>query len=150
MNLTEFLKQYPANNSETFGKFVAHKREEFGYSIRKFAQKLGISAVYLCDIENGSRPVTSNMLPIFYNALMINPKEKELFMDIVHLSRKSWPEITEYITNKPSAREFIRISKELNLSNNDFNLLITYIQAKYNPNNSIQSSIQNNQEEQEK
>ena len=146
MNLTNFLQHYPANNPNIFGKFVTHKREEYGYSIRKFAQKLGISAVYLCDIEKGARPVTSNMLPIFYNALMINPKEKELFMDLVHLSRKSWPEITEYITTTPKAREFINLSQQLNLSDTDFDRLIIYIKSKRQLNNNTTPKIQEEQE----
>ena len=39
----------------TLGGFLKEKRLELGLSYSKLGKKIGVSAMYLCDLENGNR-----------------------------------------------------------------------------------------------
>ena len=56
----------------SFGKFIRQRRNELGYSCRALATKLGMSAVYLSDLENGNRkaPVTARSSINYMDALI--------------------------------------------------------------------------------
>ena len=136
MNLTEFLKYYIINKPENFGDFVRSRRCEYGLSIRQFAQNLGISAVYLSDIENGKRPAPLNLLPLFISELKISQDELKPFMDLVNVSRQDYPKINNYITKHPYAREFMNMAASNNIPDDYFkNLIKLYNEDKENKNN---------------
>lgn len=42
--------------NHTFGTFIKAKRKERGVSLRKFAEQVGISPVYLSNLENDRMP----------------------------------------------------------------------------------------------
>jgi len=56
---------------EALGAFLKKKRLEKGLSYSKLSEKLGVTAMYLCDIENNKRiPMKSELfekLSIFFN-----------------------------------------------------------------------------------
>lgn len=135
MNLTEFLKYYIINRPENFGEFVRSRRCEFGFSVRQFAKNLGISAVYLSDIENGNRPAPINLLPIFIKELQITQDEQESFMDLVNVSRQEYTEIIDYITTHPNARKFMHIASANNLTDEYFEELISEFEDQSKENN---------------
>ncbi len=121
MTLTEFLKLYPAKNSGTFGDFVTHKRAENGLSVRKLAAYLGISSMYLSQIERNERPASLNLLEEFKEFLEIKRDEEEMFNDIVYLSRETLsPEIIRYLIANPNARKAIRIVAKQKISSKNF------------------------------
>ena len=124
MKIKEYLQQYKADNKYAFGNFIHMFRVEKGYSIREFAIKLDISFVYLSDIEKGARPAPLKHLDKFIDVLNIEDEEVDDFMDLVYLSHQNWPELTDFLTTKPRAREFLRKANELNLSDNVFSELI--------------------------
>lgn len=144
MNLTEFLKYYIITKPENFGEFVRSRRSEFGLSVRQFAKNLGISAVYLSDIENGNRPAPINLLPIFIQELQISQDEQEPFMDLVNVSRQEYPEIKNYITTHPNARKFMQIAAEGNIPDEYFKQLIIQIEEQSNitKDNDIEKELQ--------
>lgn len=117
MTLSEFLKFYPARNSRTFGDFVTHKRAEKGISIRKLANDLGITAVYLSQIERNERPAPLNLLEEFQAFLEIEKNEEGMFNDIVYLSRETIsPDIIRYLIANPNARKTIKTAIDKNIS----------------------------------
>ena len=59
-------------SKETFGRCIRARREELGLSAKIFAGKIGMSPVYLSDIECGKRraPTGANeMLPFCWTML---------------------------------------------------------------------------------
>ena len=50
------ISSYTVNS---FGESVRQRREELDISVRKMAKRLGMSAMYLSDIERGKRPAPS-------------------------------------------------------------------------------------------
>ncbi len=141
MNLTEFLKYYRADNKNTFGEFVRSRRCEMGYSVRQFASILGISAMYLSDIENGARPAPTKLLPIFLHELHIEENEREAFFDLVDLSLQNWQNINEYLTKRPDARKFLKLAQQKDLSN-DFFKQLSFLVEKGSEENSANRSYQ--------
>ena len=51
----EFIQQNKPEDKHTFGHYVRQRREELGISVRRMAAELGITPVYLSDIEKGNR-----------------------------------------------------------------------------------------------
>lgn len=117
MTLTEFLEKYPANNSGRFGEFVRIKREEKKLSVRAYAIELGISAVYLSDIENNNRPATTKIINLFKEKLSIQKHEESAFYDLAALSRETVePEIIRYLIENYDARKAIKKAIDKNIT----------------------------------
>ena len=80
------ISSYTVNS---FGESVRQRREELDISVRKMAERLGMSAMYLSDIERGKRPAPSGnisgkdcALKFFLNAIqkeMSNEKWEKLY-----------------------------------------------------------------------
>ncbi len=117
MTLTEFLTEYPANNCKRFGEFVRKKREEKGLSVRAFANELGISAVYLSDIENNHRSASIRVVALFKDKLGIQKHEEQAFYDLATLSRETVePEIIKYLIENFDARKALKVAVDKNMS----------------------------------
>ena len=43
----------------TFGRFIAIKRKQAGFTIRELAEVVSLTPSYLCNIEMGKRPAPS-------------------------------------------------------------------------------------------
>ena len=132
MNLTEFLKYYKASSTNTFGMFIKNRRLELGYSLRHLASNLGISAVYLSDIETGARPAPLKLLGSFIRELQVSPSEKETFYELAELSHQNWPDIINFLTKTPNARKFLKLAIEHNLSDEVFAKLIKIVNKQTN------------------
>ena len=117
MTLTEYLLSYPATSSRAFGNFIKLKREEMGFSCRGFAIELGISAVYLSDIENNHRPAPKKLMKKLMEKLGVREDEKEAFYDLANLTRETVePEIIQFLIANPEARKLIRVAIKKNIS----------------------------------
>ena len=113
----------------TFGKCIRQQREELKLSIRSVATRLGISAVYLADIEKGKRyaPTTNDNIGILYRLIKILdiPDDQVSYViDMAYSTRGCSKEIIEYISKNKKLRKFIRITSELDLSDNDWDELL--------------------------
>ena len=136
MELTEFLKYYDKTKPETFGEFVHGRRKhDLHYSAETFAQLLGIGVKQLRAIESGEKVAPIEIIPILLYELRIAEEEKHDFMDLYHLSEKSWPHINDYLAKRPFARKFLEMAYRLNLSDNFFKQLIEFVKRKFNKTN---------------
>ena len=72
------------SNNLQFGEFVKERREQLQKTLRGFATEVGISAAYLCDIENGNRKAPEKFLDNFAKSLDITDAE-----ELNNFSRKS-------------------------------------------------------------
>ena len=91
-------------NEKTFGRFLISKRMEHEISARQLAISLGISAVYICDIEKDRRPVTEEILEKLTSLLCI--MEKDIVRAALrtakkhNVSDKQWEDFIRRITKK--------------------------------------------------
>lgn len=75
--------------AKTLGAFLREKRRQEGLAIRKLVeviknmstaeQELSVSPAYICEIENGRRMPSDDVLSLFVKALNIDKEELELY-----------------------------------------------------------------------
>ena len=127
---TEEVKDY---DEYSFGKYIRQRREELGFSCRAFATMMEISAVYLSDIENGHRKAPlkvrngKDYMKDFVKYLQINENEIELFYEMAAVTRGVASDIQEYLKNNKHAKIALRLAKEVNLSDEEWQCFISYI-----------------------
>ena len=100
--------------THSFGEGVRQRREELNISVREMARRLGMSAIYLSEIERGLKPAPSGIISgkdymsILVKELRLTDSQKEVFIlmaEISHLSTKNL--IDNYFINNPSALKFL-------------------------------------------
>jgi len=85
-----------------FGQMLREKRIEKGYSLRKFAQEVGVSPTYLSQVEQGNvQPPTADRVKRMAEILGENPDEMialagrvpEDLPEIIHSHPREIPEL---------------------------------------------------------
>ena len=108
--------------THSFGKSVRQRREELNISVREMARRLGMSAIYLSEIERGLRPAPSgiisgkNYIDILTKELCLTDSQKEVFIQMAEISHLSTINLIDnYLINNPSALKFFlnAIQKEM-------------------------------------
>jgi transcriptional regulator with XRE-family HTH domain len=110
--------------NRAFGRRVrelreAKKRTDPKYSLRQFAQTVGISATFLSKIETGEfNPPAPDKIKKMAELLGVDSDE------LLALAGKVDPELPEIIRDQPSAMaDFLRMAREKNLSEDDIRAL---------------------------
>lgn len=116
-----------------FGKFIRKRRNELKLTIKQLAETMQISTIYLRDIEKGNRmlPLISQKgkenLKILVEALHISKDEEESFYKMFIAMRGFDESLQEYVKNNKYLLEAVRLSKEVNLSDEEWKYIIYYI-----------------------
>lgn len=94
----------------TFGSYLQQLRKSRKLRQVDLALKIGVSPVYVCDIENDRRyPPSLEKLRMWDLQLDLSTKESSQFYDLAGLARESSPpDITKYLCDNPTARQAIR------------------------------------------
>ena len=72
----------------TFGTFLKQKRLGKEYTLRGFAEMMGVSPVYLCDVEKDRKPAPSDdRLKQIIQLLLLDKQETEELYDLAAFSR---------------------------------------------------------------
>ena len=102
-------------SNKSFGTFVREKRLDLGLGQRELAQKIGIAASYLNDIEKEKRTAPkSNIIKKLSVLLKVNLNDLN---DLAGISKGDIPpDISEYIENNPNLISLIRSIKNNNLN----------------------------------
>lgn len=118
---------------QTFGEFIAQKRKEKRISLRKMANQLSCSAVYLSDVEKGKRnPPDRNRLQILISVLELSQEEKRLFFDLVGTTRGIVaPDIADYLIAKPYMNKILRQAIELHATQEDWQMFLSGLEQKH-------------------
>ncbi len=102
---------------ESFGEYIKARREILGKSIRGLAQELGMTPVYLSDIEKGNRYAPEKYLERMIEILRISGDDIDFFYDLAGRSRNDiFPDLIEYIGKTEIARVALRKARDLNIS----------------------------------
>ncbi len=106
----------------SFGESVRKRREELDISVREMARRLGMSAIYLSEIERGLRTAPSGIISgkdymsILAKELCLTDSQKEVFKLMAEISHLSTVNLVDnYFINNPSALKFFlnAIQKEM-------------------------------------
>jgi transcriptional regulator with XRE-family HTH domain len=101
-----------------FGKILKENRISSGIGLRELAGRVGISAGYLSDLENEKVAPPSEKL-ILEMAKVLGIEKNEL----LKAAEKVDPEVAKYVAQEPRAADFLRMAKEKNFRNGDWEKL---------------------------
>ena len=119
---------------QTLGNYITQKRNERDITLRGFAQMVGISPVYLCNIEKSRRPMTAEeTLEKMAAILALDKDEKALLFDLAAKSR-SIPtvaaDLPEYINEKDIVRVALRTAKDVDATDEEWQEFINKLQKR--------------------
>jgi len=101
---------------QTLGSFITQKRKERDITLRGFAEKVGISPVYMCNIEKGRRfALSDDIVERITNTLLLNKNEKNKLLDLVAKAQNSptvASDLPEYINERDIVRVALRTAKD--------------------------------------
>ena len=105
---------YRQKNKKTFGLFVRELRIKHGFGQREFAEKIGIAASYLNDIEKEKRSAPKQIVIKKISTLLKTNIDN--LNDLAGISKGNVaPDIGEFIENNPRIVSLIRSIKDNNL-----------------------------------
>jgi len=100
----------------TFGTFLKQKRLGKEFTLRGFAEMVGVSPVYLCDVEKDRKPAPSDeRLRQIIQLLLLDKQETDELYDLAALSRGRLAvsnDLPEYIMGNRLVRMAIRTAME--------------------------------------
>ena len=115
---------------QTFGAFVRQKRMEQGLSLRRLAARLGLSPVYMSNIETDRKPAPSQEnLDKLAEELRLSKPDLELFLDLAAASQKMKvpADLPEYIMERDIVRAALRTAKEVDATDEEWQEFIDRI-----------------------
>lgn len=119
---------------ETFGSFITRKREERDYTLRSLAGKLGISAVYLCNMEKNRRhDPADEILDNLAAFLLLSKDEKAEMLDLLAKAQKRptvASDLPEYINEHDIVRVALRTAKDVDATDEDWEEFIERLQQR--------------------
>jgi len=113
----------------TLGEFIVAKRAALDMPQSQLAKALGISAVYMCDIEKNRRAtVSKKFLDTLATALHLSELESELLYDLAAIAKKTIsPDLPEYIMERKVVRTALRTAKKKDIPDETWDDFITNI-----------------------
>jgi len=104
----------------------AKREDDPRFSLRKFAEAVGISATFMSKIENGEfAPPAPPRIETMAKLLEVDPDE------LLALANKLAPDLSEIIKDKPRAMaDFLRTARDANLTGEEIHKLAARIRRK--------------------
>lgn len=95
-----------------FGKFIAVKRQQAGFSMRTLCKMTKLSPSYFCNMESGKRPAPSGETQItIAQALNLTEKERDLLFDLAAETKRDGTlpyDVSKYINDDDNVKLFLR------------------------------------------
>ena len=103
------------NNYKTFGNLLQKLREQKSVSIRGAAVGIGISAVYLCDLEKGGRkPPKGRILNDICSYYNLDEEAKEQLKELIEIERLgTTKQQLEFLSQNKYARYIVDMLMEI-------------------------------------
>lgn len=114
------------NVEQSFGEFIASKREEKKITLREMARLLKITPPYLSDIEKNRRnPPDKEKLDEIAIILTLNDEECSYMYDLAGKKRNSIsPDLPDYIMERDYVRVALRKAIDLNIGEEEWKKFI--------------------------
>lgn len=109
----------------TFGEFLTEKRKSRGVLMKDLADELGVSKVYLCDVEKGRKAAPkSEHLRIIAEQLNLSEEEQNTMYDLAAEAQAYQkgisPDLPEYIMENDIVRTALRTAKKYNINDEEW------------------------------
>ncbi len=113
------------NEKLTFGSFLSEKRKDRGVLLKDLAAELGVSSVYLCDVEKGRKAAPkSEHLEIIVKTLFLSEDERNSMYDLAAEAQASQkgisPDLPDYIMEKDIVRAALRTAKQYDIEDEEW------------------------------
>jgi len=119
---------------QTFGHFITQKREEHDYTLRGFAKMLGISPVYLCNLEKDrQRDPADEIVEKMAALLLLDKDEKLKMLDLLTKAKKKpsvASDLPEYINERDIVRVALRTAKDTDATDEEWQEFIERLQRR--------------------
>jgi len=111
----------------TFGEFIVAKRRELNMPAVRLAEALGISAVYMCDIEKDRKSsVSKEFLDTLTAILKFSEAEAELMYDLAALAQNGISaDLPEYIMEHKVVRTALRTAQKKDIPDEKWSKFIS-------------------------
>lgn len=106
----------------TFGSNISQKRRELNHTLREAAMQIGITAVYLSEMENGKKTnPSSEIMRKMVSVLCLNEDETAIFYDL-HAKANGIvsQDLPEYIMKSGIIRKALRKAKKKPATDKDW------------------------------
>ena len=111
--------------AKSFGGTIREMREAQKLGLRVAADRLGISPAYLSRVERGKeRPPKPELVKRLATLLGGDPDL------LFRLAESTDPDLAAYIREVPRVPDFLRTAKEVNLTSEDFEVLIEEVKRR--------------------
>lgn len=121
------------DKQESFGELLKRKRISKGISLRAFATDMGISPVYMCNIEKGRNPAPSDeLVDKMAEALQLSNEEKVLFFDLAAKTKNGTAvsrDLPKYIMNRDIVRTALRTAKDVDATDEEWQEFIAMLES---------------------
>ena len=109
----------------TFGEFLTEKRKNRGILMKDLADELGVSKVYLCDVEKGRKAAPKpEYLQIIAEQLNLSEEERNIMYDLAAeahaFSKGISPDLPEYIMENDIVRTALRTAKKYDITDEEW------------------------------
>lgn len=120
-------------DNNAFGIFLKEKRQQNGLSLRVFGNKVGLSHIYIYNIESGKKaPPSDDVIKRLANVLKLDKKSRLLFFDIAAKCKSDADgsnyyipvDISQYINENENAKKVIREANQNKKENSFWNDLL--------------------------
>jgi transcriptional regulator with XRE-family HTH domain len=124
-------------NQEMFGDYLKRKRLERQYTLRGFAEAIGFSPVFLCDIEKNRKPAPSDdRLSQIISLLKLGKSETDELRDLAAVSKKRPAvsnDLPKYIMENDIVRLALRTAKDGSATDEEWQEFIAKVNARTIP-----------------
>ena len=120
--------------NHTFGTFIKEKRKERGISLRRFAEEVGISPVYLSNLENDRMnapkdDVVSNIARL----LKLTEADTAILYDLAAKAKNNVvvpQDLPDYIMDRDIVRVALRTAKDVDATDEEWQEFIAQLKAR--------------------
>lgn len=120
--------------SHTFGTFIKEKRQQRDISLRKFADQIGISPVYLSNLENDRMPAPKDeVVSTMARLLLLNDTDTAMLYDLAAKGKSNVTvsqDLPEYIMDKDIVRVALRTAKDVDATDEEWQEFIAHLEER--------------------
>lgn len=119
-------------NTQNFGEFLQHKREDKGITLRRMAEMLGVSAPFLSDVEKGRRnSLEMDKLVLLKQILVMSDDEYQTMLNLAGKQRKTVaPDLPEYIMDRDYVSAALRTARDLDAGEAEWQRFVEELKKK--------------------
>ena len=112
-----------------FGQFISEQKRKHSLQSKELAEMLSISMGYLSQLEHGKRVCPDQeLLKRMIDVFNLNEEERIIIFDLYEkASGKLSPDVVEYVQSKDIVKKALRIARDVNATDNDWEMFIDAI-----------------------